>query len=975
MRLATFWVAGALLAAPGMAIADVADYLGKPVMSMRVQSEGRPVGDAVLLGLIETRLGEPLSMRAVRETIGHLFLSGRYEDVRVEAEAVPGGVRLTYDLVPIHPVKGIVFAGQMSLAGIDESRLRRIVVERYGASPPVGRRFDLARVVEEELARAGYLHATVVPRIDVAHAPDRATLVFTIQPGIRTVIGRIEVAGSPGMSTSDLLDRLRLRPGEPYERDALALRVQEYRQRQSSSGYVEAALSVATSFEDGDRTVHLRLTAARGPRVKVDFRGDPIPRDKQEELVPIAEEASVDEEVLEDATRALEGYLRGIGHRDATAPHARTDVDGSLVITFTIARGPFYRVSDVVIAGNPSPTIDLLAPRLGVRKGQPFADAGLETDASSIEDVYRRLGFSEVRVETSVEATPAGVGADVAVAVRITIIEGVRTVVGSVSVRGNQSVPESDVTQGLGLQAGRPFFLTQMAVDRDAIQLRYVDRGYQNATVEGNPGIGADGTVANLVFTVNEGPRMTVGHVIVVGNERTKIETIERALQFKAGDPLGLAAVVESQRRLAELGLFRRVRISQVPHGEEARRDLVVTVEESPVTTVGYGGGLETGQRVRTEAASGAAVQRLEFAPRAFFEIGRRNLFGKNRSVNLFARVSLRPDPAQSTTDGGLGFSEYRVFGAFREPRLFDTAADAFLIATLEQQSRSSFNLSRRGLSAEVTRRLTPTVNVGGNYQLQRTELFNENIAEEDQLLIDRLFPQVVLSSFSASSVLNTRDDAVNPTSGHLLSASGQFAARRIGSEVGLFKSYLTAQFFRTLPRTRGTVLATSVRLGMAYGFPRTVVQRDGLGNPIIGPDGAPVTEVARDLPVSERFFAGGDTTVRGFALDQLGAPSTLDTNGFAIGGNAVLILNAELRVPIRGSIGVIGFIDAGNVFARTNDISLRQLRSAVGFGVRYRSPIGPIRVDVGYKTRRREVVPGRRESANSVHISLGQAF
>ncbi len=977
MRAAAFWLAGALLvAAPGTVLADIADYLGKPVASVRVEIEGRSVDDPRVVELIETRPGSPLSMLAVRETITHLFSLGRYEDIRVAADSAPGGVRLTYDLVPIHPIEKILFAGTTAQPGIDEGRLRRAVVERYGASPPAGRRFDLARVVEDELRQRGYLRATVTPTVEIAHAPDRATLVFTIRPGDRTRVDTIDVVGAPGMPTPEFLNRLGLRTGMSYERDVLDARVQQYRKDQWADGYVEAKLALATRFDDDDRRAHVTLTVSRGRRVRVVFKGDPVARDKHAELVPIAEEASADEDLLEDSSNRIEEYLRGLGYRDAAAPHKRDEVNGELVITFTVARGRLYRVSEVAISGNHLESLAALEPSFGVRKGQPFAQTKLNADVSAIEDFDRRQGLAAVRVEPSIEYVPTVAGAEVPVVVRLAISEGVRTVVASVRVRDNGSVPEAELVRGLGLQPGKPFFLTQMAIDRDAIQLQYANRGYQSATIASNPGISVDGGLAQVVFTVSEGPKLIVDHVLILGNVRTKTEIIEREVQLKAGDALGLAAVVESQRRLAELGLFRRVRITQVPHGDEARRDLVVAIEESPVTTIGYGGGIEALQRARTDAATGAAVERLEFSPRAFFEVGRRNLFGKNRSINLFARISLRPDPAQSTTDTRTQFSEYRVFGAFREPRLFGTAADAFLTATIEQQSRSNFNFSRRAFSTEIGRRVTPNLSFSGNYQIQRTETFDEGaISEEDKLLIDRLFPRVLISSFSASGVQSTKDDAVNPTTGRYFSANGQLAARRIGSEVGFVKSYLTAQAFRMLPRSRGTVLATSARLGMAHGFPRNVVQIDEQGNPVPGPDGSPVMEVALDLPASERFFAGGDTTVRGFALDQLGTPATRDSNGFAQGGNAVLILNAELRVPLRGSIGVVGFVDAGNVFARTSDVDLSQLRSTVGFGIRYKSPVGPIRVDIGYKTRRSEVVPGRLESANALHFSLGQAF
>jgi outer membrane translocation and assembly module TamA len=183
---------------------------------------------------------------------------------------------------------------------------------------------------------------------------------------------------------------------------------------------------------------------------------------------------------------------------------------------------------------------------------------------------------------------------------------------------------------------------------------------------------------------------------------------------------------------------------------------------------------------------------------------------------------------------------------------------------------------------------------------------------------------------------------------------------------VGLVKTFFTAQAFRTLPHTDHVVLAGNARLGLAAGFPRAA---------IVGTDedGAPIFGTVEDLPASERFFAGGDT-MRGFALDQLGAPSTIDSDGFPIGGNALVIVNAELRVPVHGGFGVVGFFDTGNVFARTNDINFGELRSALGFGVRYKSPIGPIRVDLGFKLGR-HTIAGRLEDLTAFHISLGQAF
>ncbi len=164
-------------------------------------------------------------------------------------------------------------------------------------------------------------------------------------------------------------------------------------------------------------------------------------------------------------------------------------------------------------------------------------------------------------------------------------------------------------------------------------------------------------------------------------------------------------------------------------------------------------------------------------------------------------------------------------------------------------------------------------------------------------------------------------------------------------------------------------VFASRAALGLADGFEREVQPVDADGNPIPGP---PI--VVDDLPSSERFFAGGDTTIRGFALDRVGAPNTISPNGFPTGGNAVLLLNGELRFPVWRTVGAVVFVDGGNVFRRVTEFDIGELRGSYGFGLRYDSPIGPIRVDLGFKMDRR-VIAGVLEPPVACHFSLGQAF
>jgi outer membrane translocation and assembly module TamA len=280
---------------------------------------------------------------------------------------------------------------------------------------------------------------------------------------------------------------------------------------------------------------------------------------------------------------------------------------------------------------------------------------------------------------------------------------------------------------------------------------------------------------------------------------------------------------------------------------------------------------------------------------------------------------------------------------------------------------RTGFNFSRKGANAELTHRLSPTVRGSARYAFATTHIFDfdQTLQESDLLTVDRVFPQVRLSTVSLALSRDTRDDLLEPQRGFLLSADTTLAARAIGSEVGFTKTFLQGFVYRNLGRPH-LVFAGGARLGVADPFLRVVQGVDA--------DGNPTTTVVRDLPASERFFTGGDTTIRGFALDTVGVPATITPKGFPIGGDAEIILNAELRTHVYGPVGAVVFVDGGNVFVRAADLSLADLRGSVGFGLRYRSPIGPIRVDLGFKLDRR-LIGTSLEPRYAIHFSIGQAF
>jgi outer membrane protein assembly factor BamA len=934
-----------------------AKYVNHPIRRVTLTTEGHDTTEPGLADLLATRSGQPLSMVDVRETIAHFYSLGRFQNVVVDAEATPdGGVALRYTLDPIHTVTRVDFHGDL---GVSDGTLRSWMSDRFGLTPPVGRAADVAATLEGLYKDHGYLQATVrtAPPI-VEHNPDRTTLVFDVKAGPLAKIVDVVIEGEPLDPRQQVLSRLGAVPGQPYEPAELHRRLADYVASMRRRGRYEATASEQPPTVSADGAeVTVNLAIAPGPIVHVQYEGDPLPKEKLAELVPIEHEGSVDEDLLEDSSHRIEEALRQQGYWRARVSHERKEGNGVLTIVFHVDRGRLYRVapSGVEITGNTVLSPAELKPIMKLGPGEPFVASTLDAMTGAIRQQYQVRGYALAEVNSAVNDVGNGLVRPV-----ITVKEGPRVMIGSVTIEGNHALRTDDLIAKLSSKPGQPYYAPAVASDRDRLVTEYLNAGYASAQATVTPVLSPDGTRATLPFKIEEGPQTIVDHILIVGNTRTAEGVIRRELQLHAGQPLGAEDLLESQRRLSALGLFRRVRIVPLAHGSPLNPDVVVTVEEALRTTVGFGGGAEIDRTLRPTGPAGEAQEQFEYAPRGFFEVTRRNLGGKNRLVSLYTRLSLRPnsDPTNPKT---FGFPEYRVVGTYREPRAFHGFTELTATAAVEQARRTTFNFSRKGINAEVSRRLTPAIRGSARYSFGTTRVFDEHLDPNDPadaISIDRVFPQVRLSTFSTAVSRDTRDDLLDPQHGYFMTADGTFAARAIGSQVGFTKTFLQGFVYRQLGHPH-LVFAGGARRGVAK-----------LLTFVADAEGQPVS----DLPASERFFAGGDTTIRGFALDTVGAPETINSQGFPKGGNATIILNGELRAPLWKQLGGALFVDGGNVFARTSDFDLTELRGAVGFGVRYRSPIGPIRLDLGFKLDRR-VIAGRLEPRSVLHFSIGQAF
>ncbi len=555
-----------------------AAYVDRPVASATLEIEGRASTDPGLLEAVQTRTGAPLKMADVRETITHLYNLGRFEDVRVEAEAAPGGgVALRYVLSPIHTVTRVVFQGT---PGLSEGTLRSRMIERFDN-------------------------------------PDRATLVFDVNAGPRTIIAHSTIAGHPLEPAAAIEARLQILPGQPYEPAELATRLADYKSWMRHRRYYEASATAQPPVFDEDRTrADVTVDVEPGPLVTVELTGDPLPKDRISELVPIEREGSVDQDLLEDSALRIKDFLNQEGYwKVEVSPPERKEAEGRLTIVFHVTRGQLYHVAPggIDVSGNRSISIEELRPLLRMSQGEVFVRSKLDATIAAITQLYKTRGFAAVQVDSDTAETGAGLVKPV-----IVIKEGPRVVVAAVTLTGNKAIPTERLMALLTLQVGAPYYGPVVARDRDALLVYYLNAGYASADVTVPPVVPVttpDGARATVVFKIVEGPQTIVEHIFITGNLRTKPSIIQRELRLTAGGPLGLEDLTESRRRLSALGLFRRIQISAVSHGDPSLRDVIITVEEAIVPRTSIRGSVSGRPAIRRTAVSSASPNIASSAP------------------------------------------------------------------------------------------------------------------------------------------------------------------------------------------------------------------------------------------------------------------------------------------------------------------------------------------------------------------------
>jgi outer membrane protein insertion porin family len=510
--------------------------------------------------------------------------------------------------------------------------------------------------------------------------------------------------------------------------------------------------------------------------------------------------------------------------------------------------------------------------------------------------------------------------------VTITVTEGRPYTIGEVALNGLPDERRRAGVDSLALPSGERYQPARVAEGVDRLEAGLWQAAYRQARAAVDTRVVPEAARVDVTVDVTTGPRSILRDVIVEGDDAGKA-LVARSITLAPGAPLDTAAINETRQRLYDLDVYRSVDIDVQPLTPAPAAAAGFVTGDQPVAAR-----IALEQRPRYRLRYGLAVsdevvgpdqrdQQVGFA--ADFE--NRNLFGRGASAG--ASLRLRPDQQV----GRISLGAKRLFS-------LPIRSTLFVEREREQQNPEGgvpITTDISNLTLEQAYRVKPSIDLRWGYAVEKNHTFIRN---EEPNPFD---VTVHIARFTTGALVDRRNDAFNPSRGWFTASTLELSTPGIGSDLRFLKDFTQYSQFFTLGR--GLVVASGVRLGLARTFEGEVL-----------------------IP-SERFYAGGASSVRGYLEDSLGVQSVL---GGAEGGSALLVLNGELRFPIYRWLRGVGFVDAGNVYPTVRDISLSALQVGVGAGARLDTPFGLIRFDLGVPANPRSIDPHWR-----FHFGFGHAF
>ncbi len=971
----------------------------------RISFTGVPKGrvKAIAAHLAQSE-SQPLNPDDVKRSLRQLYRSGLYDEIAVEALRVPGGVELTFTGTPRAFIGTVGVYG--AIGATMNTQLER--ASQLAAGTRLTRE-KLSRALDQMRATlaAGGFHEPKIDQQITPHTQDQlADIVFHVASGPQVRVGKVEVTGDPGISLAEFRRYAHLRTGARVDRDTVNHALDGVLRHYQAGDRLEADVKLeSATYDSAARQMNFRFSATRGPVVRVIVEGANLISERIRRLIPVYEEGAVDEDLLTEGNRRLRDYFQRLGYFDARVTHEQQSIaspgsaNAQLNIIFTVQPGPRRRVEHVLIEGNHYFDSATLMDLLSVHPASPldphgsYSQALVSADIASLQNVYQANGFSNVKV-TDETNTPETVQADhppaaPAIEARETepltvtynIDEGEQMKVGNVEIVGNAHIETQKLSPMLNTIPGQLFSPQNLAGDRDALLNAYFSHGFEQVNIEiGQTIESADAHKVDVTFRIAEGEQVFVRKVLTTGFTYTRPATVDQAITIHAGDPLNQNALLDTQRNLYNYALFNEVNtVIENPNGAEPEKTVLLQLTEARRWTLTYGFGFEaqTGQPQNNCAgaiAGGVACNpngKTGVSPRVIADITRNGLLGREQSASLQGSYGLLEQSIQFLYQIP-HFQGIKNFGfGFSAGYANSEDVSTYVASRLEGAFRGTENPNRSGWFLSKANTFV--------YELDfRRVKVAASTLQVYPGEISELATATRVSGPAFTWIRDTRDQPMDSHRGTYTSFQEFLSDRDFGAQAEFNRIDATNSSYYSFDKG-AFVIARSTRYGQVRAF---------------GPGSSGI------IPLPERLFSGGPTSLRGFSFNAAG-PRDPET-GFPIGGAGALANSTELRLPppnlpwFGNALSFVVFHDMGNVFTNAGDAwqsaprihqpdrdacktladpaeynnpsytgytptgpytstgrqgacNFNYFSHAPGIGLRYHTPVGPIRFDFSY--------------------------
>ncbi len=966
------------------------EFFGVPVSEILFAPPLGPGAAASAERALTIGVGEPLDRNKLRDSIQALFRTGRYADIQAHVSPAPNGARLTLLVEPAW------FIGNVQVNGVprppSEGQLLNATALRLGELFTEQKLAAAARSLRALLVEHGFQEPGVAHTLERDASTQQVHINLQVESGDRARIGALLVAGEHLPLTEQQIRQIARWPRDAvFRRDRIQQGIGLLRRHFQDQGLWRSEIYVEPAeYRAVENQVTLVVRIDPGPRMSVKVEGADIGLGKLRRYLPVFARGAVDDDLLAAGSANLRNYFQSRGYFAATvAVEVERNRAGEIAIVYRVDRGPQQSLRAVDIQGNRffdegtiRERIQLRASDMGAKHGQ-YSQAVLDEDLGAIRQLYLSNGFRAVKV-SGVLMEQFG-GNRNQLAVRIEIDEGAQTFVAGLVTSGFSEFPADELSFEFSSAPGQPFSEANVLSDRQRILWEFYNAGYRDVTFDwrAEPGNSPYETV--LYYEVGHGDQVLTGPTILSGSRRTRGRFLARRIELTPGAPLSQASMFATQRNLYDLGVFSKVEVAlQNPDGVEDAKAVLLQVEEARRWALGAGGGAEFARIGRNTAELTNPAGDATFSPRMTLEVTRLNVLGKAHTMGFRTRLSLL---------------QQRGLFTYEAPRWFDSDRWRMTVNGLYDTFRNVNTFTGRRLEGafQLSQQLDRTTTLLYRYAYRRTSI-DENTLNIEPLLVPLVSQPVRVGLLSSTYISDRRDDPTDTTKGIYNTVNIALASKYWGSQPNFARMLAQNSTYHRIGRR--VVFARTVQIGVNLPWAGHLVQGVQQARFAGRPDPR--------IPISERYFGGGANSHRGFAYNQAGPrdPAT----GFPLGGGSQFLNSMELRFPLPGAdISGVLFHDAGNVYSRPGRINFRAKQDvrvnrhgskefdfdymvhAMGLGIRYRTPIGPVRLDlafcanpprfVGFDGTRNQLLTGtgsfreQRIPSLQFHFSLGQTF